>query len=158
MFNRSYYEDVLVVRVHAARLLPRELRDDKQEWHRRYKTINSFENLLADGSTRVVKFFLHISKEEQRKRFMARQKDPEKNWKLAAGDFEERRFWDDYQSAYEQMLPATSSEQAPWYVIPGDHKWVRNYWVSHILLAALEEMDPQPPKLLDKSLTSRRFK
>ena len=120
--------------------------------------IETFENLLGDGSTRVVKFFLHISKEVQRQRFMARQKDPDKNWKLAAGDFEERQFWEEYQGAYEQMLPATSSDRAPWYIIPGDHKWVRNYWVSHILLASLEEMDPQRPKLLDKSLVTRRFK
>ncbi len=120
--------------------------------------INQFENLLSDGGTQVVKFFLHISKDQQRKRFEARQDDPEKHWKLAAGDFQERQFLDDYQYAYEQMLPATSTDRAPWYIIPGDHKWVRNYWIAHILVALLEKMDPQPPKLTDKSLVDRKFK
>ena len=113
VFNRSYYEDVLVVRVHADQLLAPELRNDKKEWPRRFKMINEFENVLADAGTTVVKFFLHISKEEQRQRFIARQKDPAKHWKLAAGDFVERQFWDDYQDAYEKMLSATSTTCAP---------------------------------------------
>ncbi|MGN6367100.1 MAG: PPK2 family polyphosphate kinase [Phycisphaerae bacterium] len=158
VFNRSYYEDVLVVRVHADRLLPPELRGEKHEWERRFRMICAFERLLGDAGTRVVKCFLHISKEEQRERFIARQKDPTKHWKLAAGDFEERKFWEDYQAAYEEMLPATSTKEAPWYIIPADHKWVRNYWVSHLLAATLQEMDPRPPVLEDKSLVRKRFK
>jgi PPK2 family polyphosphate:nucleotide phosphotransferase len=158
LFNRSYYEDVLVVRVHADALLPPELKDRKGEWARRYRMIRDFENTLGDGGTRVVKFFLHISKEEQRRRFVSRQKDPAKHWKLATGDFIERQFWDDYQEAYEKMLPETSTESAPWYIIPADHKWGRNYLMSHILVALLEEMNPKPPQLGDKSLITKRFK
>ena len=147
VFNRSYYEkDVLIVRVHAhTRLLPPELRDRKDEWERRYRMLCGFEKILADSRTRVVKCFLHISKEEQRKRFIARQKDSTKNWKLAAGDFEERKYWDVYQDAYEKMLCATSTDAAPWYIIPADHKWVRNYYLAHILVATLQEMNPKPP-------------
>jgi len=158
VFNRSYYEEVLVVRVHADRLLPPDLYDQKAEWALRYRMINAFENLLEDAGTRVIKFFLHISKAEQRTRFIARQKDPAKNWKLAAGDFSERQFWDDYQDAYEKMLPETSTPAAPWYIIPADHKWVRNYYLSHLLVAALQRMDPRPPELADKSLITKRFK
>jgi PPK2 family polyphosphate:nucleotide phosphotransferase len=158
VFNRSHYEDVLVVRVHADQLLAPELRGDKKEWNRRFKMINAFEATLADAKTRTIKFFLHISKEEQRKRFIARQKDPVKHWKLAAGDFEERKYWDDYQRAYEMMLPETSTDLAPWYIIPADHKWARNYYMSHLLLATLQEMDPRPPVLDDRALITRRFK
>jgi PPK2 family polyphosphate:nucleotide phosphotransferase len=158
VFNRSYYEDVLVVRVHAKRLLAPEIQDPKAEWRRRYRMIASFEQILGDAGTRVVKCFLHISKDEQRKRFIARQKDPAKHWKLAGPDFEERKFWDDYQGAYEDMLGATSTDNAPWFIIPADHKWVRNYYLSHILVATLREMNPRPPELADKSLITRRFK
>jgi PPK2 family polyphosphate:nucleotide phosphotransferase len=158
VFNRSYYEDVLVVRVHAAQLLPPEIRDTKVEWERRFRMINEFENLLAEGGTRVVKFFLHISKEEQRRRFIARQKDPTKHWKLAAADFAERQFWDDYQEAYEKLLPETSTKNTPWYIIPADHKWVRNYYLSHLVTATLRDMDPHPPELADKSLITKRFR
>jgi PPK2 family polyphosphate:nucleotide phosphotransferase len=158
VFNRSYYEDVLVVRVHADKLLPREITDWKKEWERRFRMINEFENVLADGGTRVLKFFLHISKEEQKRRFIARQKDSTKHWKLAAGDFEERQYWDDYQLAYEKMLPKTSTEKAPWYIVPADHKWVRNYYVAHVVAAALQEMNPKPPEIVDKSLITKRFK
>ena len=159
VFNRSHYEDVLIVRVHADQLLPPELRKHaKEQWPRRYRLINGFEAAIADAGTRTVKFFLHISKEEQRERFIARQKDPAKHWKLAAGDLVERTFWDDYQEAYEKMLPETSTDLAPWYIIPADRKWARNYYLSHILVAMLEEMNPKPPALLDKSLAHRRFK
>ena len=158
VFNRSYYEEVLVVRVHADRLLPPDLYNQKAEWVLRYRMINAFENLLGDGGTRVIKFFLHISKQEQRTRFIARQKDPAKHWKLAAGDFSERQFWDDYQDAYEKMLPETSTPSAPWYIIPADHKWVRNYYLAHLLVATLQEMNPKPPELADKSLITKRFK
>ena len=158
VFNRSYYEDVLVVRVHAAQLLPPELRHSKAEWERRYRMINDFESVLVDGGTHVIKFFLHISKDEQRLRFIARQKDPTKHWKLAASDFAERQFWDDYQQAYEKMLPQTSTDVAPWYIIPADHKWVRNYYLSNLLAATLRAMNPHPPELADKSLITRRFR
>lgn len=158
VFNRSHYEDVLVVRVHADRLLAPELREDKKVWEKRYRRINAFEEMLTDAGTRTIKFFLHISKEEQRERFIARQREPEKHWKLAAGDFEERKFWEDYQDAYEQMLPATSTEVAPWYIIPADRKWARNYYMSRLLVATLKEMDPRPPVLADRSLVKRRFK
>jgi PPK2 family polyphosphate:nucleotide phosphotransferase len=158
VFNRSHYEDVLVVRVHADALLAPELRDDKKVWQRRYEMINAFEEALSDARTRTVKFFLHISKDEQRQRFIARQKEPDKHWKLAAGDFEERKYWDDYQHAYEKMLPATSTERAPWYIIPADRKWARNYYMSHILVGILEEMDPKPPEIADRSLVRKRFK
>ena len=158
VFNRSYYEDVLVVRVHADKLLPPELRANKHEWDLRFRMICGFERLLGDAETRVVKIFLHISKEEQRERFISRQKDPTKHWKLAAADFAERKFWDDYQKAYEEMMPATGTKEAPWYIIPADHKWVRNYWVSHVLAATLADMDPRAPVLADKSLVTKRFK
>jgi PPK2 family polyphosphate:nucleotide phosphotransferase len=158
VFNRSYYEDVLVVRVHADRLLPPEIKNTKAEWALRFRMINEFENLLADGGTRVIKFFLHISKEEQRQRFIARQKDPRKHWKLAEGDFAERQFWDGYQEVYEKMLPKTSTKMAPWYIIPADHKWVRNYYMTHLLTATLRDMNPRPPELADKSLITKRFR
>lgn len=158
VFNRSYYEDVLVVRVHADRLLPQELPNNKAEWERRFRMITEFEEVLGDAGTTVVKFMLHISKDEQRRRFIARQKDPAKHWKLAASDFIERTFWDDYQEAYEKMLPETSTEKAPWYIIPGDNKWVRNYYLSHILVALLQKMDPQAPVLGDPALIQKRFK
>jgi PPK2 family polyphosphate:nucleotide phosphotransferase len=158
VFNRSYYEDVLVVRVHADRLLAPELRKGKHEWERRYRMIREFEAILGDNGTRVVKFFLHLSREEQRKRFIARQEDPAKHWKLASGDFAERQYWDDYQDAYEKMLGATSTQDAPWYIIPADHKWARNYLIANILLATLRDMDPRLPEIADASLITKRFK
>jgi len=158
VFNRSYYEDVLIVRVHADRLLPDNLIGDKKLWDRRFTLINSFERLLADNGTTVLKFFLHISKQEQAQRFRDRQKDPDKHWKLAAADFTERGFWNDYQAAYEEMLPETSTDHAPWYIIPGDKKWARNYIISHIIAATLERMNPKFPELQDKSLITKRFK
>lgn len=158
VFNRSYYEDVLIVRVHADRLLAPELRGKKHEWERRYRMIREFESILADAGTRVVKFFLHLSRDEQRQRFMDRQKDPAKHWKLAAGDFAERQYWDDYQDAYEKMLAATSTDDAPWYIIPADHKWARNYWIANIVSATLRDMDPKLPEIADSSLIRKRFK
>ncbi|MCL2646574.1 MAG: polyphosphate kinase 2 family protein [Phycisphaerales bacterium] len=162
VFNRSHYEDVLVVRVHADKLLAPELRGEGEgaakEWQRRYRMITAFERILEDAGTRVLKFFLHISKEEQRQRFIARQKDPTKHWKLAEGDFEERKYWDHYQRAYEQMFPATSTKEAPWYIIPSDHKKARDFYIAGILVGILKEMDPQPPKLANPALTRLKFK
>ena len=144
IFNRSHYEDVLVVRVHE--LVP-EVR-----WRRRYEQIVAFEKLLADEGTTVLKFFLHISKDEQRRRFQDRLDDPEKHWKFSLGDLKERERWDDYMAAYEEAIDRSSSDEAPWYVIPADRKWYRDLVVCRILVAALESLDmafPQPADLRD---------
>jgi len=138
VFNRSHYEDVLVVRVHD--LVPENV------WRRRYGLINGFEENLAAAGTRIVKLFLHISKEEQAERFRDRLEDPTKRWKFRAGDVDERARWDQYQAAFEEAIANTSTEGAPWFVIPADRKWYRNWAVSRILIEALEEMAPQYPK------------
>ncbi len=138
VFNRSHYEDVLVVRVHS--LVPEAV------WSGRYEQINAFERLLAARGTVIRKFFLHISKEEQRERFMARLAEPEKQWKFEPGDLAERKHWDDYQAAYETALARCSTDDAPWFVIPADRKWYRNWAISTILRRTLEEMAPMPPK------------
>ncbi len=137
IFNRSHYEDVLVVRVH--KLVPKEV------WSKRYEQINSFEKELTDNRVTILKFFLHISKDEQKKRFEERLKDPTKNWKLSEADFTERKCWDDYQTAYEEALSKCSTPWAPWYVIPSDHKWFRNVAVSHLIVEALEGLDMKFP-------------
>ena len=139
IFNRSHYEDVLVVRVHN--LVPPEV------WKKRYDQINAFEKLLADEGTRVVKFFLHISKEEQKERLEARLANPEKHWKFNPADLSERARWDDYTTAYAEAISRTSSDYAPWYAIPGDRKWQRNLIVGQVLLDVLEQMDPQFPQI-----------
>ena len=138
IFNRSHYEDVLVVRVHA--LAPEHL------WRRRYSHINAFEAMLADGGTSVVKVLLHVSKEEQLARLEARRDDPSKRWKLKVDDFAEREFWDDYTAAFDEMLKRTSTEIAPWYLVPADRKWYRDWAVSTILVDVLKEMDPRYPE------------
>ena len=137
IFNRSHYEDVLVVRVKG--LAPEE------RWQRRFDHIVAFEQLLADEGTTVIKLFLHISKEEQRERLAARLDEADKRWKFNVGDLEDRELWDDYLAAYEEALTRTSTEHAPWYVVPADRKWYRNLVVSSILIQALEKMDPQYP-------------
>jgi PPK2 family polyphosphate:nucleotide phosphotransferase len=141
IFNRSHYEDVLVVRV--AKLAPEEL------WRKRYEHINDFERLLADSGVTIVKFFLHISREEQAERFRERQQDPTKQWKFSPGDLEVRKQWDDYMLAFEDALTKCNSEYAPWYVIPADHKWYRNLAVSDMLVETMGKMglrypDPVP--------------
>jgi PPK2 family polyphosphate:nucleotide phosphotransferase len=138
IFNRSQYEDVLIVRVHKL--------VSKSIWSKRYGMINDFERELAQNNTRILKFFLHISKDEQKKRFEERLKDPEKNWKLSQPDFEERKYWDDYQAAYEDALAKCSTDWAPWFVIPADKKWFRNLAVSQIIVEALEDMGLKYPK------------
>ena len=139
VFNRSHYEDVLIARVH--KLCP------KSQINRRYQQINQFESLLATQSnTRIIKFFLHISPEEQLVRFAARLDDPAKNWKISASDYTERQYWADYQAAYTLALEKTSTSTAPWYIIPADNKWYRNYAVASIVLETLEDMAPQLPK------------
>jgi PPK2 family polyphosphate:nucleotide phosphotransferase len=138
VFNRSHYEDVLVVRVHN--LVP------EKQWKTRYDRINDFERLLAAGRIRLVKCFLHISKEEQRERLQARLDDPTKRWKFSAGDLEERKYWDDYQRAADDLLTRCNTKHAPWHIVPSDRKWYRNLVVSTLLREALEEMDPQFPE------------
>lgn len=137
VFNRSHYEDVLVVRVHG--LVPEKL------WRGRYDLINEFERNLADGGTTIVKFFLHVSFEEQGRRLLRRLEEPDKRWKARAADYEERRLWDSYAAAYTDVLERTSTTAAPWFVIPSDHKWYRNWAVSQVLLHTLEKMDPRYP-------------
>jgi PPK2 family polyphosphate:nucleotide phosphotransferase len=132
IFNRSHYEDVLIARVHN--LVP------KAVWMSRYKQINHFEAGLAENDITILKFFLHISKDEQKKRFLDRIDDPKKCWKLSESDFAERKFWDDYTVAYEDALMHCSTDDAPWFVIPSNKKWFRNLAVSHIIVEALEEM------------------
>jgi PPK2 family polyphosphate:nucleotide phosphotransferase len=138
IFNRSHYEDVLVVRVHN--LVP------KAAWSKRYDQINDFERRLALNGTHILKFFLHISKEEQLKRFEQRLDDPTKRWKISESDYTEREYWDDYVQAYEDALAKCNTEDSPWFVIPADHKWFRDLVVSEIIVATLESMDIQVPK------------
>lgn len=133
IFNRSHYEDVLVVRVHD--LVPAPV------WRRRYGEIEAFERLLTDSGTRIAKFFLHISREEQRERLEARLARPEKRWKFKKGDLAERARWDDYAAAYHDALTKCSTEGAPWYVVPADHKWFRNLVVGEIIAALLEDQE-----------------
>ena len=141
IFNRSYYEEVLVVRVHPEILLsegfPDDPADEKAVWHSRYRSIAALERHLYDNGTRIIKFYLHLSKKEQRKRFLERIDEPEKNWKLSLADIEERKFWEDYREAYEKCLSATSTSHAPWYVVPADDKKNARMIVSQIVLDAL---------------------
>jgi PPK2 family polyphosphate:nucleotide phosphotransferase len=137
IFNRSQYEDVLVVRVH--KLVPKEV------WSQRYDQINEFESMLAKNGIRILKFFLHISKEEQRKRLLQRIDDPDRQWKISEADFHERKFWDDYTGAYEHALEKCSTHAAPWFIVPANKKWFRNLAVSHIIEETLEDMNPKFP-------------
>lgn len=138
IFNRSHYEDVLVVRVHE--LVPDEV------WRRRYNHINSFEQLLTDNGVTIIKFFLHISKEEQKKRLQSRLDDPEKRWKFSRGDLKERELWHLYMKAFEDALSRCSTENAPWYIVPANKKWYRNLVVSNILVHTLESLDMHYPE------------
>ena len=132
VFNRSHYEDVLVVRVHN--LVPKDV------WSRRYGQINHFESMLAENKVKILKFFLHISKDEQKKRFLERIDDPDKRWKISDADFKERKYWDDYTAAYEEALERCNTAEAPWFIIPANKKWFRNLAVSHIVDETLGEM------------------
>jgi PPK2 family polyphosphate:nucleotide phosphotransferase len=149
LFNRSYYEETLVVRVHEAILrgqpLPEEIRAAKDIWEQRFTSIRDFEQHLARNGTRVVKFFLHLSKEEQRVRFLERIDDPEKHWKFNAGDVRERGHWDAYQHAYTEMLSATSTADAPWYAIPADGKKNARLFISEVLIQTLEALPLEFP-------------
>jgi PPK2 family polyphosphate:nucleotide phosphotransferase len=148
IFNRSHYEEVLVVRVHPEILTSQKLPSaagDDGVWERRYRQINDWERFLVENGFPVVKLFLNLSKEEQRRRFLRRIDYPEKNWKFNANDVREREHWDEYQTAFSQMLSATSTEHAPWYVIPSDHKWFLRVAVAAVLVNTLAEIDPQYP-------------
>jgi PPK2 family polyphosphate:nucleotide phosphotransferase len=138
IFNRSHYEGVLIERVH--KIVPEEI------WKERYRQINEFERLLAEEDTTILKFYLHISKDEQKKRLQARLDDPSKQWKFSGDDVPERRLWKDYMKAYEDALNKTSTEWAPWHLIPANHKWYRDLVVSRIIVKAMEKMDLHYPK------------
>jgi PPK2 family polyphosphate:nucleotide phosphotransferase len=137
IFNRSHYEDVLVVRVHN--FVPRAV------WSKRYREINEFEKLLSDNGTTIVKFFLYIDREEQRQRFQERIDDPKKRWKFSLSDLDERKLWDDYIAAFEEALSKTSTDYAPWYVIPANRNWMRNLAVSSILAETIDDLKPAYP-------------
>jgi PPK2 family polyphosphate:nucleotide phosphotransferase len=154
IFNRSYYEEVLIVRVHREILrsegLPDAPHHDKTLWHDRYRSIANVERHLHDNGTRIIKFFLHLSKEEQRKRFLARIDEPEKNWKFSAGDIKERKFWKHYMKAYEECLSETSTQNSSWYIVPADDKKNARLIVSHIVLDTLEGLKMTYPKTTAK--------
>ncbi len=143
IFNRSHYEDVLVVRIHE---LVKE-----GVWKKRYDHINDFERMLTDEGTTILKFFLHISKDEQKERLLARLDEPDKRWKFSPGDLKERDRWPDYQAAYEDAITRTSTEWAPWYIVPADRKWYRNLVVASALIETLEKLDAEPPSTLSEA-------
>ncbi|MBE9176069.1 polyphosphate kinase 2 family protein [Synechocystis salina LEGE 06155] len=153
IFNRSYYEDVIAVRVHPEFLEKQRLPPSskgKDIWQRRFKEINNFEEYLVDNGIIVIKFFLNVSKEEQKKRFLERIEVPEKNWKLSPNDAKERQYWQDYQLAFEDMLTHTSTKKAPWYVIPADNKWYMRLAVADIICSRLESLDLHYPVVDDR--------
>ena len=154
IFNRSYYEEVLIVRVHKELLraenLPQEIQDDKNIWDERYRSIRDLEAHLHRNGTRIVKFFLHVSKEEQRKRFLSRIDEPEKNWKFNRGDIEEREYWSDYMAAYEACLEGTSTRHSPWFIVPADDKQNTRLIISEIILHTLRKLKMKYPVLDEK--------
>lgn len=156
IFNRSHYEDVLVSRVHKLVLdqpFPKNL-VTKDIWENRFEEINNFEEYLSNNGIKIVKFFLHVSKDEQKERLMERIDRPEKNWKFASSDITEREYFDDYMKAYADMLINTSTKKAPWYIVPADRKWFSRYLVSEVIVEKLKEMDPQFPELSKEELDS----
>jgi PPK2 family polyphosphate:nucleotide phosphotransferase len=159
IFNRSYYEDVLVLRVHPELLecqkIPRTL-IGKHTWEERFQDIRAFERHLARNGTLVLKFFLHLSKEEQRRRFLARLDEPAKRWKFSMDDINERKRWNDYMAAYEDMIRATSRPSAPWHVVPADHKWFTRLVVAAAVIEALESLDLSYPKIGTAGLKEMR--
>jgi PPK2 family polyphosphate:nucleotide phosphotransferase len=148
IFNRSYYEEVLVVRVHPQILKAEKLSDElitKHIWEDRYEDINAFEKFLTRNGTVIRKFFLHVSKEEQKRRFLERLEDSKKNWKFSMDDIKERKFWDDYQEAYEEMVQSTATKRAPWYVIPADNKWYGRLVIASAIVEVLNGLDLKFP-------------
>jgi len=155
IFNRSHYEEVLVVRVHDLvkyQKIPDRF-NNKKIWKQRYEQINNFEKYLYENGIIIIKFFLHVSKEEQKERFLKRIEDPSKNWKFSIGDIEERKYWNDYQKAYQEAISATSKRYAPWYVIPADKKWFMRLAVSEILVKEMKKLKPEYPKLQKEHLS-----
>jgi PPK2 family polyphosphate:nucleotide phosphotransferase len=148
--NRSYYEEVLVARVHkeilASQQLPEKLKGGGI-WKRRFREINDFEQYLIDNGTVIIKFFLHVSKEEQKRRFLSRIDEEDKNWKFSVGDAKERAFWDDFTRAYEDMLEHTSTERAPWYIVPADHKWFTRLAVAAIIYQTISDLELEFPRV-----------
>ncbi|MBN1143190.1 MAG: polyphosphate kinase 2 family protein [Bacteroidales bacterium] len=154
IFNRSYYEEVLIVRVHPELILRQNLPEindiqkvNNEFWQKRYESINDLEKHLVSNGTTIIKFFLHLSKKEQAERFLKRIEEPEKNWKFAIGDLEERNFWDDYQDAYELMIRETSTNSAPWYIIPADKKWYMRMAVAEVILHRMKQLNLNYPVL-----------
>lgn len=154
IFNRSHYEEVLVAKVHPEIIMNQQLPNileasqiNEKFWEQRYRQINDFERYLTENGTLILKFFLNVSKAEQKKRFMARLKDDKKNWKFSLADVKERGHWDDYMNAYDELLSKTSTHEAPWYVIPADNKWFMRYAVGQIICTKMEELNVQYPKL-----------
>jgi PPK2 family polyphosphate:nucleotide phosphotransferase len=162
IFNRSYYEEVLIVRVHPeilqAQALPREVMADPEMWQHRYDSINHLEQHLHRNGTRVVKFFLHLSNEEQRLRFLARLDDPDKNWKFSLADIEERRRWPDYMKAYAACLGATSTDDAPWYVVPADDKANARLIVSQVIVDTLDALKMRYPPAIVSARDIKRIR
>jgi PPK2 family polyphosphate:nucleotide phosphotransferase len=163
IFNRSYYEEVLIVRVHPdvlrAESLPAELLDEKAIWEERFRSINDLESHLHRSGTRILKFFLHLSKEEQRRRFLARLEEPDKNWKFNIGDLSERELWDEYMQAYEECIRATSTKEAPWFVVPADDKKNARLLIAEAIVEALKKLKmsyPQPSQAHRKELQAIR--
>jgi PPK2 family polyphosphate:nucleotide phosphotransferase len=155
IFNRSYYEEVLVVRVHPEILKSQKTPPSlvgKKVWDERFEDIRCFERHMARSGTVIRKFFLHVSKKEQKRRFLARLDEPQKNWKFSAADIHERKYWDDYQKAYEEMIGNTSTEHAPWYVVPADNKWFTRLVVSTVLIETLESLRLAYPKVDEAKL------
>ncbi|WP_079702327.1 polyphosphate kinase 2 family protein [Daejeonella lutea] len=157
--NRSHYENVLVCKVHPEYILNERIASissvadiNKSFWESRYESIRTFEKHLSDNGTVIIKIFLNVSKEEQKKRFMERIEDPLKHWKFSSADLDERELWDDYMKAYEEMIRETSFDQSPWYVIPADKKWFTRIAISQIIIDALKTMKLQPPQLTEKEV------
>lgn len=154
IFNRSYYEEVLVVRVHPqilqAQSLPAKVKNDKNIWKKRFNQIKNYEDYLAENGIHVIKFFLNVSKDEQKKRFLERIETPDKNWKFSLGDAKERAFWDEYMKAYEEAISATSTENSPWYIVPADKKWFARLAISEIIIKKMESLKLEYPKVTEE--------
>ena len=156
IFNRSYYEEVLVVKVHNLvknQKIPNEL-IDKNIWRNRYKQISNFEDYLSKNGTVVIKFFLHLSKKEQKRRFLKRLDTPSKNWKFSAADLKERKLWDEYQKCYEEAINKTSTKDSPWYIVPADNKWFTRLVVSEVIVQKLRKLKMEYPKLSKEQLAN----
>jgi len=149
IFNRSHYEEVLVVRVHPGILqsqqLPQSVKDDRGVWKKRFKAIRDWEDHVAENGTHILKFFLNVSREEQKNRFLSRINEPDKNWKFSMGDVKERALWDDYMKAYTEAIEATSTKAAPWYVIPADKKWFTRLAISEVIVQKMQSLDLHYP-------------